>query len=155
MFGFGWWAGRKCFLHEKAACQNNMERFCNNFIVWLDGPVQKALFCLMDRDRTLCFASWSGTERFVLLNGLVLECLRLVHGKELEVGTPGSQPWNHGLPLQRTSSSQMLILTVANVGTTGQNCKELPVPRGENSWFPTWEPWGCHCKQLPYPKGWN
>ena len=55
-----------------------------------------------------------------------------------EVGTPGSQLRNHGLPLQRTSSSQMLKLTVANVGTTGYHCKELPVLRGWNSSFPIW-----------------
>ena len=56
-----------------------------------------------------------------MLNGPVPECVRLVHGKELPV-------------------SQRLELTVANVGTTGYHCKELPVPRGWNSWFPTWEP---------------
>ena len=42
---------------------------------------------------------------------------------------------------QGTAGSQRLELTVANVGTTGYHCKELPVPRGWNSWFPTWEPW--------------
>ena len=42
---------------------------------------------------------------------------------------------------QGTTGSQRLELTVANVGTTGYHCKELPVPRGWNSWFPTWEPW--------------
>ena len=41
---------------------------------------------------------------------------------------------------QGTAGSQRLELTVANVGTTGYHCKELPVPRGWNSWFPTWEP---------------
>ena len=140
-----------------------------------------------------------------------------------EVGTLGSQPGNHGLPLQATvkmirkhfrynfmvllhgpvqnvffaywtgtgmfalgswqgtAGSQRLELSVANVGTTGYHCKELPVPRGWNSWFPTWEPEvtiastcrfpedgtlgsctvpnlgtrGYHCKQLPVPRGWN
>ena len=73
----------------------------------------------------------TGKERFVLLNGPVPECLRLVHGKELpvpkgwnsllptwepqvtiasncrfrEVGTHASHPGNHRLPLQRTSNS--------------------------------------------------
>ena len=79
---------------------------------------------------------------------------------------------------QGTAGSQRLELTVANVGTTGYHCKELPVPRGWNSWFPTWEPEvtiasttagsqrlelmlpnlgtiGYHCKELPFPKGWN
>ena len=41
---------------------------------------------------------------------------------------------------QGTAGSQRLELSVANVGTTGYHCKELPVPRGWNSWFPTWEP---------------
>ena len=41
---------------------------------------------------------------------------------------------------QGTAGSKRLELTVANVGTTGYHCKELPVPRGWNSWFPTWEP---------------
>ena len=41
---------------------------------------------------------------------------------------------------QGTAGSQRLELTVANVGTTGYHCKELPVPTGWKSWFPTWEP---------------
>ena len=41
---------------------------------------------------------------------------------------------------QGIAGSQRLELSVANVGTTGYHCKELPVPRGWNSWFPTWEP---------------
>ena len=78
---------------------------------------------------------------------------------------------------QGTAGSQRLELTVANVGTTGYHCKELPVPRGWNSWFPTgnhglplqatagYQRWelmlptlgtiGYHCKELPFPKGWN
>ena len=42
---------------------------------------------------------------------------------------------------QGPAGFQRLELTLANVGTTGYHCKELPVPRGWNSWFPTWEPW--------------
>ena len=57
-----------------------------------------------------------------------------------KVGTDSSQPGYHRLPLQRISGSQRLELTVANVGTTGYHCEELPVPGGWNSWFPTWEP---------------
>ena len=41
---------------------------------------------------------------------------------------------------QGTAGSQRLELSVANVRTTGYHYKELPVPRGWNSWFPTWEP---------------
>ena len=43
--------------------------------------------------------------------------------------------------MQATAGSQRLELTLPNLGTTGYHCKELPVPRGWNSWFPTWEPW--------------
>ena len=64
----------------------------------------------MDRYRTLGFAYWTGTRMYAF----------------------GS--W------QGTAGSQRLELSVANVGTTGYHCKELPVPRGWNSWFPTWEP---------------
>ena len=101
---------------------------------------------------------WTSTERFVLLNGPVPECLRLAHGKELpvpkgwnsrlptwepqvtisrncwfpEVGTPGSQPGNHGLPLQATAGYQRLELMLPNLGTIGYHCKELPFPKGWN-----------------------
>ena len=66
---------------------------------------------------------------------------------------------------QGTAGFQRLELTVANAGTTGYHCKELPVPRGWNSWFPTYQRLelmlptlgtiGYHCKELPVPKGWN
>ena len=75
------------------------KHFRYNFMVLLNGPVQKAFF-----------AYWTGTGMFAF----------------------GS--W------QGTAGSQRLELSVANVGTTGYHCKELPVPRGWNSWFPTWEP---------------
>ena len=98
-----------------------------------------------------------GTERFVLLNGPVPECLRLVHGKEL----PVPKGWNSRLP---TWEPQVTI---------ARNCR---FPEVGNSWFPTWEPWvtialqatagyqrlelmlpnlgtkGYHCKELPVPK---
>ena len=70
-----------------------------------------------------------------------------------EVGTPDSQPGNHGLPLQETAGYQRLELTVANVGTTGYHCKELPVPRSWNSWFPTWEPWVTIARNCRFPPG--
>ena len=77
---------------------------------------------------------------------------------------------------QGTAGSQRLELTVANVGTTGYHCKELPVPTGQKSWFPGNQRLplqatagsqrlkfmlpnlgtrGYHCKELPVPKGWN
>ena len=133
MFAFGFWAGIKMFLHEKGACQNDMKTFS----LQLYG-----------------FAQWTGKERFVLLNGPVPECLRLVHGTELpdpkgwnsrlpmwepqvtiarncrfpEVGTPGKQR----LPLQATAGSQRLELMLPNLGTISYHCKELPVPKGWN-----------------------
>ena len=73
MFAFGCWAGINMFLHEKGACQNDMKTVSLQFYG---------------------FAQWTGTERFVLLNGPVLECLSLVHGKEL----PGPKNWNSRLP---------------------------------------------------------
>ena len=92
--------------------------------------------------------------------------MRLVHGKELPVpkawnsrlptwepqvtfarncrfpvvGTPGSQPGNHGLALQATADSQRLELLVPNLETIGYHFKELPVPKSWNSRFQTWEP---------------
>ena len=88
-----------------------------------------------------------------------------------EVGTLGSQPGNHGLPLQATVKwyENIFVTTLwfclidwyrtlgfaywTGTGMfafgswqgiagsqTGYHCKELPVPRGWNSLFPTWEP---------------
>ena len=42
----------------------------------------------------------------------------------------GSQPGNHGLPLQATAGYQRLELMLPNLGTIGYHCKELPVPKG-------------------------
>ena len=79
---------------------------------------------------------------------------------------------------QGTAGFQRLELMVANVGTTGYQCKELPVPRGWNSLVPNLGTMGLplqtiagsqrlelivpnlgttgyHCKELPVPKGWN
>jgi hypothetical protein len=70
---------------------------------------------------------------------------RLHQGKELPVPRPEtyrSQPGNHRLPLQATAGSQQLELMFPNLGTIGYHCKELPVPRGWNYWFPTSEPNG-------------
>ena len=84
---------------------------CKQLLKWYENIFVTTLwFCLMDRYRTLGFAYWTGTGMFAF----------------------GS--W------QGTAGSQRLELSVANVGTTGYHCKELPVPRGWNSWFPTWEP---------------
>ena len=61
MFAFGCWAGIKMFLHEKGACQNDMRTVSVQFFGLLNGPVQNALFCLMDRTGMFAFGSWQGT----------------------------------------------------------------------------------------------
>ena len=53
---------------------------------------------------------------------------------------------------QGTAGSQRLELMVVNVRTTGYHCKELPIPRGWNSWFPTWEPWVTIANNCRFPK---
>ena len=52
---------------------------------------------------------------------------------------------------QGTAGFQRLELTVANVETTGYHCKELPVPRGWNAWFPTWEQEVTIASNCPVP----
>ena len=102
-------------------------------MVLLNGPVKNALFCLMDRYRNVCVWFMARNCRFP------------------KVGTPGSQPGNHGLPLQGTAGSQRLELMLPNLGTMGYHCKQLPVPRGWNSWFPTWEPWVTIARNCRFP----
>ena len=87
-------------------------------MVLLNGPVQNALFCLMGRNRNVCVWFMARKCRFQ------------------KVGTHGCQRGNHRLG---AAGSQRLELLVPNLGTMGYHCKELPVPRGWNSCFPTWE----------------
>ena len=91
-------------------------------MVLLNGPVQNAWFCLMDRYRNVCVWFMARNCRFP------------------KVGTLCCQRGNHRLPLQGTAGSQRMELLVPNLGTRGYHCKELPVPRGWNSLLPTWEP---------------
>ena len=93
-----------------------------NFMVLLNGPVQNAGFCLMDRYRNVCVWFMARNCRFP------------------KVGTLCCQRGNHRLPLQGTAGSQRMELLVPNLGTRGYHCKQLPVPRGWNSLSPTWEP---------------
>ena len=55
------------------------------------------------------------------------------------------------LPLQATAGSQRLELMVPNLGTKGYHCKELPVPKGWNWWFPTWEPKVTMARNCRFP----
>ena len=105
------------------------KQFLYNFMVLLNGPVQNALFCLMDRYRNVCV--W-----FMARNCRVPK-----------VGTHACQRGNHRLPL--------LLLLVPNLGTMGYHCKQLPVTRGLELMLPNLGTIGYHCKELPVPKGWN
>ena len=91
-------------------------------MVLLNGPVQNAWFCLMDRYRNVCVWFMARNCRFP------------------KVGTLCCQRGNHRLPLQGTPGSQRMELLVPNLGTRGYHCKQLPAgSRGWNSRFPTWE----------------
>ena len=100
-------------------------------MVLLNGPVQK----------------WTGKERFVLLNGPVPECLRLVYGKEL----PVPKGWNSLLPtwepqvaIARNCRFPEVGTHGPNLGTRGYHCKQLPVP--------TWEPQVTSAKSFQFLK---
>ena len=97
------------------------KHFRYNFMVLLNGPVQNAWFCLLDRYQNVCVWFMARNCRFP------------------KVGTLCCQRGNHRLPLQGTAGSQRMELLVPNLGTRGYHCKQLPVPRGWNSRFPTWE----------------
>ena len=143
----------------------------------LNGPVQNALFCFMGRYRNVCVWFMARKCRFQKVG--THGCQRGKHRLPLQ-GTAGSHRLevmvpNQRLPLQATAGYQGLELMLPNLGTTGNHCKELPVPKGWNSWFPTWEPKatmvrncrfpdvetygsqprsrGYHCKELPVLRG--
>ena len=118
---------------------------CKQLLKWYENIFVTTLwFCLMDRYRTLGFA---GKELPVpkgwnsLLPTWEPQLTIARNCRFPKVGTLCRQRGNHSLPLQGTAGSQRLELTLPNLGATGYHCKELPVPRGWNSWFPTWEPW--------------
>ena len=95
------------------------------------------LFCLMDRYRNVCV--WFMAKELPVPKGwnsrlptwepqvtIARNC------RFPEVGTPGSQLGNNGLPLQATAGYQRLELMLPNLGTIGYHCKELPFPKGWN-----------------------
>ena len=110
------------------------KHFRYNFMVLLNGPVQNAWFCLMDRYRNVCVWFMARNCRFP------------------KVGTLCCQRGNHRLPLQGTAGSQRMELLVPNLGTRGYHCKQLPVPRGWNSRFPTWEPQVTIARNFRFPE---
>ena len=103
-------------------------------MVLLNGPVQNALFCLMDRYRNVCVWFMARNCRFP------------------KVGTHGCQRGNHRLPLQGTAGSHRLEVMVPKLGIRGYHCKQLPVRRGWNSCFPTWEPQVTIAKNFQFLK---
>ena len=109
------------------------KQFLYNFMVLLNGPVKNALFCLMDRYRNVCVWFMARNCRFP------------------KVGTHGCQRGNHRLPLQGTAGSHRLEVMVPNLGTRGYHCKQLFPEVG----LPNLGTIGYHCKELPIPKGWN
>ena len=103
-------------------------------MVLLNGPVRNALFCLMDRHQNVCVWFMARNCRFP------------------KVGTLCCRRGNHRLPLQGTPGSQRMELLVPNLGTRGYHCKQLPVPRGWNSRFPTWEPQVAIARNCRFPE---
>ena len=155
MVAFGCWAGIKCFCTKKVHVKMIWKQFLYNFMVLLNGPVKHALFCLMDRYRNVSVGSWQGTAGSQRLELTVANVGTTgYHCKELRVPrgwNAGSQPGNHGLPLQATAGYQRLELMLPNLGTRGYHCKELPVPKGWNWWFPTWEPKVTMARNCRFP----
>ena len=113
------------------------KQFLYNFMVLLNGPVKNALFCLMDRYRNVCVWFMARNCRFP------------------EVGTPGSQPGNPGLPLQATAGSLRLELMLPNLGTIGYHCKRTSVSSRLELMVPNVGTKGYHGKELPVPRPWN
>ena len=124
------------------------KQFLHNFLVLLNGPVKSALFCLMDRYRNVCVWLMARNCRFpkVGTHGCQRGKPQVTIARNCrfpEVGTHGSQPGNQRLPLQATAGSHL--------ETTGYHCKELPVPKGWNWWFPTWEPKVTMARNCRFP----
>ena len=90
-------------------------------MVLLNGPVQNALFCLLDRYGNVCVWFMARSSPFPM------------------VGTYGCQRGNQRLPLQELPVPQGW-----NCCQRGNDrlhlCKEMPVPRPWNLRLPTWEP---------------
>ena len=106
-------------------------------MVLLNGPVQNAWFCLMDRYRNVCVWFMARNCRFP------------------KVGTLCCQRGNHRLPLQGCrfpEDGTHGSCTVPNLGTRGYHCKQPPVPRGWNSRFPTWEPQVTIARNFRFPE---
>ena len=117
-----------------------------------NGPVKNALFCLMDRYQNVCVWFMARNRRVPKVG--THACQRGNHRLPLQ-RTAGSHRLevmgNQRLPLQATAGSQRLELMLPNLGTIGYHCKELPVPKGWNWWFPTWEPKVTMARNCRFP----
>ena len=151
------------------------KQFLYNFMVLLNGPVQNALFCLMDRYRNVCvwfmarncrfpkvgthccqrgnhrlpLQGTAGSQRLELLvPNLGTTMARNCRFPDLE--TYGSQPGNQRLPLQGIAGSQKLEFMFSKLSSF--HCKELRIPKVWNSWFQTWKSIRYQWKDLLIPK---
>ena len=107
------------------------------------------------------FGSWQGTAGSQRLELTVANVgtekgagwlpLQGTAGSQRLARTHGSQPGNQRLPLQATAGSQRLKFMLPNLGTIGYHCKELPVPKGWNWRFPTWEPKVTMARNCRFP----
>ena len=142
---------REYFCTKKVHVKMIWQHFLYNFMVLLDGPVQDALFCLMDRYRNVCvwFTVPKGWNS--LLPTWEPQVTIARNCRFPEVGTHVPQPGNQRLPLQATAGSQRLELMLPNLGTIGYHCKELPIPKGWNWWFPRWEPKVTMARNCRFP----
>ena len=133
------------------------KQFLYYSMVLLNGPVQNALFCLMDRYRNVCVWFMARNCRFPKVGTHC--CQRGNHRLPLQgnagsqvpnlgttmarncrfpgLETYGSQPGNQRLPLQGITGSQKLEFMFSKLSSF--HCKELRVPKAWNSWFQAWK----------------
>ena len=155
-----------------------MKTFSLQLMVLLNGPVQNALFCLMDRYRMFAFGSWQGSAGFKGWNSRLptWEPQRTIarNCRFPQVRSHGSQPGNQRLPLQATRRYQRLELmlptwepqaTIAKnfrflkVGTHGSQRGNQRLPwqgtAGSQTLklaVPNLGTRGYHCNELPVPR---
>ena len=153
LFCFVYWAGNRTFCFE----WTGSEMFAFGFTPEKAyvGPVKNALFCLMGRYRNVCVWFMARNCRFPKVGKLPTWEPQVTIARNCrfpQVRRHGSQPGNQRLPLQATAGYQRLELMLPNLGTIGYHCNELPVPKGWNWWFPTWEPKVTMARNCRFPE---
>ena len=103
-------------------------------MVLLNGPVQNAWFCLLDRYQNVCVWFMARNCRFP------------------EVGTLCCQRGNHRLPLQGTAGSQRMELFGSQPGNQRLPFQATAGSRGWNSRFPTWEAQVTIARNFRFPE---